>query len=345
MNLNARTIGSLGVLISTVVIMSCGKQPEQTGIVVRAGHFPDIVHSQALVGRARGEFEKALGSAVSVDWKVFNAGPSAIEALFAGQLDVCYIGPNPAINGYVRSEGEALRIVAGAASGGAGMVVREDSSIEGVEDLRGKRVATPQLGNTQDVACRAWLKRNGFTLAEAGGDVQVIPVRNPDQLTLFLKNEIDAAWTKEPWVARLIKEGGGRLFLDERDTWETGRFVTAHLIVSTEFLRNHPDIVKSWLRAHVETTLWINEHPDEAHSIVGAQVAEVTGKSLPEEILEDAYSRTTVTYDPIKDSLMKSAEWAADAGYLPEQIPDLSQIYDLTLLNEILGEKGLEPIQ
>jgi len=341
----ARVALGFGVSIVIASVIGCGKQSEQTEILVRAGHFPDIVHSQALVGRARGEFEKAVGPDVSIDWKIFNAGPSAIEALFAGQLDLCYIGPNPAINGYVQSQGEALRIIAGAASGGAGMVVRADSGIESVEDLHGKRIATPQLGNTQDVACRAWLKRNGFTPAEEGGDVQIIPVRNPDQLTLFLKKEIDAAWTKEPWVARLIKEGNGRLFMDERQMWEGGKFVTAHLIASTPFLRDHGELVKKWLTAHVDITLWINDSPEEARSIVASQVGAITGKPLPMDVLDNAYSRTLVTYDPIKDSLMKSAQWAFDAGYLRGEAPDVSGIYDLALLNEVLHEKGLEAIQ
>jgi NitT/TauT family transport system substrate-binding protein len=331
------------ILWGLVFLAGCGQHAEQKEVVIRAGHFPDIVHSQALVGRARGEFEKAIGPGAKIDWKIFNAGPSAIEALFAGELDLCYIGPNPAINGYVKSRGEALRIVAGAASGGAGMVVREDSGIESVADLHGKRIATPQLGNTQDVACRAWLRQNGFVSTEAGGDVSVVPVRNPDQLTLFLKQEIDGAWTKEPWVARLIKEGGGRLFLDEREIWEGGRFVTAHLIASTKFLNTHPDLAKKWVNAHVEITLWINENPEEARQIVSGQVAAITGKALPGDVLEDAYSRTTITYDPVKNSLLKSAQWAFEAGYLRKE-PDLSGIYDLELLNAALGEKGIESI-
>jgi NitT/TauT family transport system substrate-binding protein len=335
----------LATVWSMALLVGCGQQAEREGFVIRAGHFPDIVHSQALVGRARGEYVKALGPDVKIDWKIFNAGPSAIEALFAGELDLCYIGPNPAINGYVRSKGKALRIIAGAASGGAGMVVREDSGIETVEDLHGKRIATPQLGNTQDVACRAWLKQNGFTLAEAGGDVQVIPIRNPDQLTLFIKKEIDAAWTKEPWVARLIKEGGGRLFLDEREIWETGKFVTAHLIVSTEFLGEHPAVVRKWLEAHVDITLWINENPEEARETVGAQVSAITGKALPVDVLKDSYSRTTITYDPIRRSLLKSAQWAFEAGYLGSETPELSGIYELELLNGILREKGLEVVE
>ncbi len=333
------------ILCGLAFFVGCSRPAEQKGLVVRAAHFPDIVHSQALVGRARGDFARALGPDVKIDWKIFNAGPSAIEALFAGELDLTYIGPNPAINGYVRSKGEALRIIAGAASGGAGMVVREYSGIETVEDLHGRRIATPQLGNTQDVACRAWLKQNGFTLAEAGGDVQVIPVRNPDQLTLFAKKEIDVAWTKEPWVSRLIHEGGGRLFLDEREIWEDGKFVTAHLIASTKFLEEHPDLVRKLLEAHVDITSWINANTEQAQIIVQEQVAAITGKALPEVVLKDAFGRTTITYDPIRKSLMKSAQWSFEAGYMGNERPDLSGIYDLNLLNEVLRENGLRTIE
>src|SRR5215467_4857137 len=184
-------------------------------VVMRVGAFPNITHAQAMVGKANGYFEKAMGSGVKVDWKSFNAGPAAIEALYAGAIDMTYIGPNPTISGFVRSNGEALRVVAGAASGGASLVVRNDAGINKPEDFHGKKVASPQLGNTQDVALRAWLKAHGMKPIDKGGDVQIMPMANPDQLTLFMKKELDAAWAPEPWATRLIREGNGRLFLDE----------------------------------------------------------------------------------------------------------------------------------
>src|SRR5437667_12103609 len=192
--------------------------------VIRVGAYPIITHSQAMVGKANGFFEKALGPGVKIEWKTFNAGPAAIEALFAGAIDMTYIGPNPAITGYVRSQGEALRVVAGTASGGASLIVRSDSGIHKPEDFHGKKIASPQLGNTQDVALRAWLKAHGMKSQDKGGDVQVVPLANPDQLTLFLKKELDAAWAPEPWPTRLIHEGNGRLFLDERDLWPQRQF-------------------------------------------------------------------------------------------------------------------------
>jgi NitT/TauT family transport system substrate-binding protein len=313
--------------------------------VIRVGAFPNITHPQAMVGKANGWFEKAMGPSVRVDWKSFNAGPSAIEALFAGAIDMTYIGPNPAISGYVRSNGEALRIVAGATSGGAALVVRRDAGIQKPEDFHGKKIASPQMGNTQDVALRAWLKAHGMKPTEKGGDVQVIPLANPDQLTLFVKKELDAAWAPEPWATRLIKEGNGRLFLDERTLWPNGQFITAHLIVRNQFLKEHPDLVKNWIRAHVELTDWINAHLPESKKLLNQQIQKETGKALPDAVLEEAFGRLQVTYDPLRASLMNAARSAFDAGFLGRQMPDLSNLYELSLLNQVLAEKRKKAIQ
>lgn len=313
--------------------------------VIHVGAFPNITHSQAMVGKANGWFEKAMGPKVTIDWKSFNAGPSAIEALFAGAIDMTYIGPNPAISGYVRSNGEALRIVAGATSGGAALVVRNDSGIQKPEDFHGKKVASPQMGNTQDVALRAWLLAHGMKSREKGGDVQVIPLANPDQLTLFLKGELDGAWAPEPWATRLIQEGNGRLLLDERTLWPNGQFITSHLIVRTQFLKEHPDLVKNWIRAHVELTDWINNHLPEAKKLLNLQIQKETGKALPEAVLDQAFGRLQPTYDPLRASLMTAAKSAFDAGFLGREMPDLSNLYDLSLLNQVLAEKGKKAIQ
>lgn len=312
---------------------------------VRVGAFPNITHPQAMIGKANGAFEKAVGPNVKVDWKIFNAGPSAIEALFAGAIDMAYIGPNPTVSGYVRSQGEALKVVSGAASGGASLVVRNDSGINKPEDFHGKKVATPQLGNTQDVALRAWLKAHGMKPIDKGGDVQVMPMANPDQLTLFLKQQLDAAWAPEPWATRLIREGNGHLFLDERDLWPNHQFVITNLIVSQKFLREHPDVVKSWIRANFELTEWINGNLPEAKKILNAQIQKETGKALPPATIDEAFSRMDVTYDPIRSSLLTSAHSAFDAGFLGRQMPDLSGLYDLSLLNQVLAEKKKKAIQ
>jgi len=312
--------------------------------VLRAGHFPNITHAQALVGQATGRFQEALGDAARVEWKVFNAGPSTIEAMFAGELDVAYIGPNPAITGYVRSHGEALRIVAGACSGGAALVVRSDVPVATAADFAGRSLATPQIGNTQDVAARHWLLDHGLDWVERGGAVRVLPLANPDQLTLFLKKELDAAWTVEPWVSRLLLEGGGRVFLDEGSLWPEGRYVTTHLIVAKRFLDEHPDLVRVWIGEHVAITEWINAHRDEAVSIINAEIAVETGRSLPEKVIRIAFERLTLTDDPVRSSLLESARRAFDLGFLGSEKPDLKGIYDLTLLDAVRKEAGRPPV-
>lgn len=312
---------------------------------IRVGAFPNITHAQPMVGKTNGWFDKAMGPQVKVQWTSFNAGPAAIEALFGGAIDMTYVGPNPAINGYVRSNGEAVRVVAGAASGGASLIVRNDSGIQKPEDFHGKRVASPQFGNTQDVALRNWLKSRGMQTTDKGGDVQIIPMANPDQLTLFLKKDLDAAWAPEPWATRLIHEGNGRLFVDERTLWPNGQFVIGLLVVNTKFLKNHPDLVKNWIRAHVELTDWINTHPDEAKKLLNQQIQSETGKALAPIILDEAFARLQVTYDPLRSALSTAAQQAFDDGFLGRQMPDLSGLYDVTLLNQVLAEKGRKAIQ
>ena len=344
---NKLRLGIVSVLL-IVALVGCTAQSAPSAskgpVTVRVGYFPNITHSQALVGLARGDFQKALGSNVKIEATAFNAGPSVIEALFANQIDISYIGPNPAINGYIKSNGEALRIVAGATSGGASFIVRPDANIAKPEDLAGKKLASPQLGNTQDVALRAYLFEHGFKVAEKGGNVQVIPTDNPQILDLFRQGQIDGAWVPEPWAARLIVDGGGKLFLDERDLWPNGEFVTAHIIVSVKFLKEHPDLVKAFLRAHVEVTQWEQKNPDQAKQLVNDEIKRLTGKALANEVIDGAWSRLRVTYDPISASLVKSAQGAYEAGFIKDK-PDLSNIYDLKLLNEVLKEKGLSAVK
>jgi NitT/TauT family transport system substrate-binding protein len=332
-------------LLALLSILGLSAVLHAQAAVIRVGAFPNITHSQAMIGKANGWFEKAMGPKVKIEWQSFNAGPAAIEALFAGAIDMTYVGPNPAVNGYVRSNGEALRIIAGATSGGAALVVRSDSGINGPQDFHGKRIASPQQGNTQDVALRAWLKSNGLKTRDKGGDVAVMPIANPDQLTLFLKKEIDAAWAPEPWASRLVHEAGGRVLVDERSLWPNGQFLTTELIVSTKFLQSHPDLVKTWLKVHVELTDWINGNASQARQILNQQIQKETGKPLATGVLDDAFGRLQVTYDPLRGPLMRAAQSAFDAGFLGRQMPDLSHLYDLTLLNQVLAEKGKKAVQ
>jgi len=334
------------VVIIVVVIASVAAyvvlRPDDSG-TLRVGYFPNITHSQALVGLERGLFREHLPG-TDIKTYVFNAGPSAIEAMFAGKLDITYIGPSPTINGYVQSGGQALRVVAGATSGGAVFVVRNESGINSAADLGGRKLASPQLGNTQDVALRHYLKDHGYKTKEEGGSVTVVNIANADILTLFKKGELDAAWVPEPWGARLVHEGGGRILLDERDIWPSGAFVTANIIVSTKLLQERPGIVKKFLEAHVEATAWINQNPSEAKDVVNAQMEKLTGKRLADNVLSESFGRMNVTYDPIRSSLLTYSDWAFDLGFLGTGKPDLSGLYSLGTLNEVLKEKGLAEV-
>jgi NitT/TauT family transport system substrate-binding protein len=314
---------------------------------LRIGYFPNINHAQAVIGFGNGDFQKALGNNINVQTTVFNAGPSAIEALLAKRIDATYVGPNPAINGYVVSDGKDLKIIAGSSSGGASFVVRNDAGINSPKDLAGKRLASPELGNTQDISLRSYLLRNGLKTTDQGGNVVLTPIANPDILTLFLKKQLDGAWVPEPWATRLVKEANGRIFLDERSIWPGGKFVTANIAVSIDYLRNNPDVISKLLSAHVNETVWINNHKDETVQAFNTQVKKLTGKSIPQDELKQAFSRIDFTYDPLKLSLFQSANNAYNLGLLAKgkPHPDLSGIFDLTILDQVLKSKGLAPIE
>jgi NitT/TauT family transport system substrate-binding protein len=315
--------------------------------VIRIGYFPNLNHAQAVIGIGSGDFQKELSKdGIKIETFVFNAGPSAIEALFANQIDIAYVGPNPAINGYIASNGQDLKIIAGAASGGAVFVVRDDAGINSPKDFTNKKFASPQLGNTQDVALRKYLLDNGYKTVENGGNVTVVPVANPDILTLMLKKEIDGAWVPEPWGVKLVKEGNGRIFLDERSLWPGGKFVTANIIAKTDYLKNNPEVIKKLLTAHVNETTWINDHKGESVQAFNTALKQLTGKTIAEDELRDAFSRLVFTYDPIRQSLFKLADNAYDLGFLAKgkKKPDISEIYDLAVLNNVLKEKGLDRI-
>jgi NitT/TauT family transport system substrate-binding protein len=311
---------------------------------LRIGYFPNINHAQAVIGLGRGDFQKALGDNVEVKTQIFNAGPSAMEALLANQIDVTYIGPGPTINGYVRSGGEALRIISGSTSGGAVFVVRNDSGINSPQDLANKKFATPELGNTQDIALRNYLLDNGLNTKEKGGNVEVLTVKNPDIVTLFLTKQIDGAWVPEPWGETLVKEGGGKILVDERDLWPPeGKFVTVNMIVRADYLENNPDVIKKLLQAHIDETNWINNNKTAAIEAFNVELEKLTQKTLAEDILNASLSRIEFTYDPIRLSLFQDANDAYKMGFLPEQ-PDLSGIYDLTILDQVLQERGLPSV-
>lgn len=306
-------------------------------VTLRLGYFPNVTHAPAIIGVDEGIFAEAVGDGVTIETATYNSGTEAIEGLFAEAIDASFIGPNPAINGYAQSNGEALRIVAGTTSGGASLVVRD--GIDSAEDLAGTKLTSPSLGNTQDVALRAWLKDEGFeTDTSGGGDVAVLPQENADTLTAMQAGDIDGAWVPEPWATRLVLEGGGHVLVDEKDLWPEGQFVTTHLIVATPFLEDHPDVVRDLIAGLGESIDVANGDAAAAQTIVNDGIEALTTKPLADETIAGAWKNLTFTLDPIASSLQQSADDAVDVGLLDEV--DLSGIYDLTLLNEVLADGG-----
>ncbi len=283
---------------------------------LRVGLFPNVTHAQPLVARAMARegkpwFEPHLGPGWKVEWFTYNAGPGAMEAFFAKSIDLTYVGPNPAINAHVRSAGQEVRIIAGSANGGAALIIPGNSPIKVPADFRGKRIATPQLGNTQDVAARAWLAANGLKTTPTGaGDAQVVPTANPDQLSLFQQGKLDGVWTVEPWVSRLEREAGGKIFLEQKEE------ATTVLAVRRQFLTEQRDLVKRFAAAHAELTEWINANAVEARRLIKSELKELTKADMNDALLESALGRLTFTATPPREALGKFAEDAKKAGFL-----------------------------
>jgi NitT/TauT family transport system substrate-binding protein len=341
------------LLLLTLLLAACGGTTNSSTsttannnapVTVHLGYFPNITHAVALVGIARGTFQQALGSDKLDASKTFNAGPALIEALLAGDIDIGYVGPNPAINGYVKSHGEALRIIAGASSGGALFIVRPGAHIQSPQDLSGKKLATPQKGGTQDVSLRHYLQQHGLKSTDQGGNVQIIPTDNPNIITEFKAGQIDGAWVPEPYASRLIVEAKGTVFVDERTLWPDNKFVTTNVVVRKDFLDQHPDVVKKFLQAHVETVQYINSNPQAAQQVVNDQLKKLSGKALATAVITQAFKNLDITYDPLAATLFKSADDAYALGFLGMSKPDLNGILYLDPLNSILTSKGLAKV-
>ncbi|MGK5674200.1 ABC transporter substrate-binding protein [Micromonospora sp. URMC 106] len=320
---------------------ACGDDSDSAGggsgpVTLRLGYFPNITHAPAVVGVEKGIFAEKLGTGVTLETKTFNAGPAAIEAIFSGALDATYIGPNPTVNAFSKSKGEAVRVVSGAASGGVALVVKPD--ITSVEQLRGRKIATPQLGNTQDVAIRYWLKEKGLTTTkEGGGDVKIIPQENAQTVETFGSGAIDGAWVPEPFVSRLVN-AGGKVLVDERDLWPDRKFVITNLIVSTKFLKAHPDVVKKLVEGQVAANEFVNGRPDEAQQAISDHIGKISGKPLDLKLIKQAWPTLEFTNDPIASSLKTGLDHAVAVGLT--QPVSLDGLYDLTHLNEVLKGQG-----
>ncbi|WP_217167463.1 aliphatic sulfonate ABC transporter substrate-binding protein [Streptomyces sp. AC512_CC834] len=304
---------------------------------VRIGYFGNITHATALVGNQKGFFQKELG-ATEAKYAAFNAGPSEIEALNSGSIDIGWIGPSPSINGYTKSGGKNLRIIGGSASGGVKLVVNPDK-IKTLDDLKGKRIATPQLGNTQDVAFLNWIAEQGWNVDAQSGKGDVTVVRSDNKVTpdAYEAGSLDGAWVPEPTASRLVAEGG-KVLLDESTLWPDKKFVITNIVVSQKFLKEHPKAVEAVLKASVDTNEWIKANPGQAKAAANKQLEKDTGKALPADILDPAWKSIQVTDDPLAATLDAEAEHAVKAGLLDK--PNLDGIYDLTLLNKVLKAKG-----
>ncbi|MBA2327516.1 MAG: ABC transporter substrate-binding protein [Actinobacteria bacterium] len=333
----ATITAAVGALAVPVAAAGAPAQGGDDGVTLRLGYFANVTHAPALVGIEAGIYEENLGDNVTLDTSTFTAGPQAVEAIFSDALDITYIGPNPAINAFAQSDGEAVRIISGAASGGAFFVVQPD--IEKPKDLEGKTIATPQLGNTQDVALRNYLEDKSFeTDPTGGGDVSIVPQDNAQTLELFTSGDIDGAWVPEPWATRLVDEGGGEILVDEADLWPDGRYVTTHIIVRTEFLEENPGVVKQFLEGHVAANRLIADDPAQAQELVGQAIDSITGKPIAPELVAASFESIEFTNDPIASSLRQSAK-DAEAADLLDPV-DLDGIYSLKLLNQVLKAAG-----
>ena len=318
---------------------ACGNSsPAPAGkVTLRLGYFPNLTHAPAIIGLQKGFFHNELGPDVTIEAKTFNAGPDVVTAIFSDALDIAYIGPNPSINAWSKSKGAAIKIIAGSTSGGAELVVK--ASIKTVADLKGKTIASPQLGNTQDVALRSWLKSKGFkTTAEGGGDVKVKPEPNSDTIDAFKAGAIDGAWVPEPYASRLVVESGARVLVNEATLWPGGRFVTTQVVVRQGFLKDHPDIVKAFLKGHIDAVDYANANPAAAQTLVNEQLQALTGKSLKPQTIAAAWKNLTFTVDPIASTLKRSAQNAVGLKLLDPV--DLTGIYDLGPLNALLKAAG-----
>jgi NitT/TauT family transport system substrate-binding protein len=286
-------------------------------VTLRFGHFPNITHAQGVIAHAfsregKGWFEQRLGPNVEIQWFTYNAGPSAMEAIFAGSLDVTYVGTGPALNAHFKAKGDEIRVISGAANGGAALVVKPDGPIKAPADFRGKRIATPQMGNTQDIACRAWLKAQGFKVTQTGGDVLVVPTANPDQLGVFQSGTVDGVWTVEPWVTRLETDANAKVFVEDKDC------ITTWLVSSVKFLNEHKDLAKKIVAANQELTEWIKTHPDDAQKMLIAELKAETRTDVPADSVAHAMKRIELTTEVSPTLLEKAVKDGKDTGFIKD---------------------------
>jgi NitT/TauT family transport system substrate-binding protein len=332
---------------STITSSSTTSSSCCSASVVRIGYFANINHGQALVGLFNGDFRKALGGSVQIQATLFTAGPTEMTALLAGKLDMAYVGPSPAVNAFIQSNGTGLKIIAGASSGGALFVVTDASGIRNATaggitaQLEHKAFLAPQLGNTQDVALRSYLLKYGLV---AGANVTVQDTSNANIVTQLVENKSDGAWVPQPYASLILSKAKTHVFLDERSLWPGGSFSTAELVVSTSFLTAHPDVVERIVGAHVNETLWINAHLAQASTLMNDTIATQTGLGISPSAMSGSLATLSFTYDPLETSVQQQALNAYQLGFLGKTPPNLNGLFDLTILNQALNQLGLTAV-
>jgi len=316
----------MSIFASSILVAAFVSGPVSGETKIRVGHFPNITHAQGVIAHAlsrqgKGWLEQRLGPDTKIEWFVYNAGPSAMEAIFAKSIDLTYVGSGPALNAYTKSHGQEIRLIAGAANGGSGLVVQPDQNLKAAADFRGKKIATPQLGNTQDISCRAWLSEGGLKITQLGGDAQVLPTQNPDQLGLFRGKKVDAVWTVEPWLSRLEQEDSGKVIVEEKEV------ATTILVSSVKFLNEQRDLAKKFAQAHAELTEWIIKNPEEAQRLIKAELLEETKSDMTPQVIASAWKRIAFTSETPRAAVEKFMQNSVRAGFI-KTAPDLSKLFE-----------------
>jgi NitT/TauT family transport system substrate-binding protein len=313
-----------------------GKSGSAQPTTVRLGYFPNVTHAQAVLGVVRGDYQKALGSNVKLETATFNAGPSVIEAVFAGHLDIAYVGPSPIINGFVQSKGEEIRVIAGSGANGVLIIAAKTSGITSLEQLKGRKIASPQLGNTQDISAKDFVVTHLKTqLKEKGGDTDVIPIANPDIESLFAKGQLDAAWVPEPWGSRIIANGLANKIAEEKDLWPNKQFALTNVIARRAFLEQYPDLVERILTAHVALTADLQKDPSQYYDAINQELKKLTGKDLPKTVLEQSFAHTQFTTDPSAESFERFFTMGKELKLVKGDTLDLSKLVDTRILKKI----------
>ena len=330
--------GIVVIVAIAITITSFSDSDQINQDKIRVAFFPSIGHIIPIVGLEEKIFEKGIGEEKQIETKLFDSGPQVIESIFSGSIDVAYVGPGPIINGFLKSDGKDIKILSGAASGGASFIIQPNSGLESLENFDGKRIASPQISNSQDVSLRHYLESHGFKSVEKGGTVFVLNISNPDIYTLFAKGDIDGAWVPEPWATILVQELDGIRLFNEEKLWPNEEFASVLLIVRTEYLENNPETIQKWVESHEKTVTWINANPDKSKSLFSSFLIDYMGKSLPTKIIDESFSNITITSDPIKNSVIIFAERADSLGYLGRSGYNLDGIFYNAVLNANNGD-------